>query len=458
MTVGKVPTRTLTDIANAIRQQNGTSRTYKPREMAAAVTALYGTKAGTPGVEAYKELETGVVSSKVLDAIGEAIREQNGSATRYKPSEMAAAILALEWDGGLKVRALLLSGGILEFNYLETRRSAMGGAIERSFDVDSAGYASADARPWKNIRGQVKTVRLDSSLKAAGIKSCAYWFNGFSALRTVLGFENLAGIEDATQLFTSCGELRTISATSFDPSTIKKSSSMLYGCARLVGGADGFVPKFSSGPSVLKLGAGGVLTHPEDDLRTWLNATLFADGELRIGFAKSDESAREVVASEDLCANAVYNAVQCTPWARYSGQVKNVTFAADASRPASVSLNYWFYGCTALESVTGLGQLRGVARMDHAFNTCSALAELDLRGMDPSMLTSMAYTFANCSTLAKIVVDASWELPKGCSGMSTFHNCKALVGGNGTVYDSGKTGCAMAVVDREGSPGYLTAG
>ena len=83
MAVGKVSTRALTDIANAIRQQNGTATAYRPREMAAAVAALDGTKAGTPGVEAYKELATGVVSSKVLDAIGEAIRAQNGSATRY---------------------------------------------------------------------------------------------------------------------------------------------------------------------------------------------------------------------------------------------------------------------------------------------------------------------------------------------------------------------------------------
>ena len=42
--------------------------------------------------------------------------------------------------------------------------------------------------------------------------------------------------------------------------------------------------------------------------------------------------------------------------------------------------------------------------------------------------------------------------------MGTFHNCAALVGGNGTAYDSGKTGYAMMRVDKDGQAGYLTAG
>ena len=135
-----------------------------------------------------------------------------------------------------------------------------------------------------------------------------------------------------------------------------------------------------------------------------------------------------------------------------------MAIAADASRLANVNLNYWFYGCNALASVSGMANLRGVARMDHTFNSCSALAELDLRGMSPAALASMAYTFGACTSLAKILVDADWELPKGCTGSSTFYNCKAIVGGNGTAYDSKQTTCAMCRIDREGQAGYLTAG
>ena len=225
-----------------------------------------------------------------------------------------------------------------------------------------------------------------------------------------------------------------------------------------MGGTDGFVPFQTTGASVLKLGAGGVLTDPEYEVRTWLNATLFADGELKIGFAKADATGREVLASDTLCANAKYAAIQATPWASFGKSVKRVTIAADTSRVANVNLNYWFYSCNALTSVSGMANLRGVAYMNRTFNSCSALTELDLRGMSLASLSSMLYTFGACTALERILVDADWGLPSGCTGSSTFYNCKAIAGGNGTTYDSKQTTYAMCHIDREGQAGYLTAG
>lgn len=47
MAVGTIQRSVLTDIANAIRVQNGGTDTYLPSEMAAAVLALDGTRAGS---------------------------------------------------------------------------------------------------------------------------------------------------------------------------------------------------------------------------------------------------------------------------------------------------------------------------------------------------------------------------------------------------------------------------
>lgn len=70
--------------------------------------------------------------------------------------------------------------------------------------------------------------------------------------------------------------------------------------------------------------------------------------------------------------------------------------------------------------------------MQFTFYACSALAELDMRGFDPLSLTNVNYLFGSCSALKTVLVDADWELPKsGISGMATFRNCKAIVGGNG---------------------------
>lgn len=174
--------------------------------------------------------------------------------------------------------------------------------------------------------------------------------------------------------------------------------------------------------------------------------------------AEPDAAGREAVAAGTLCANARYAAVQATPWASAAKRVQRVAIAADVLGLACVNLNYWFYGCMALTDVAGMGNLRGVARMEHAFSSCAELAELDLRGMDPGSLADLTRAFGACSALERILVDGDWELPEGCSGLSTFYGCAALRGGNGTAYDAKAAGAGMMRVDAEGRPGYLTAG
>ena len=157
-------------------------------------------------------------------------------------------------------------------------------------------------------------------------------------------------------------------------------------------------------------------TDPEYDIRTWLNATLLADGELKIGFAKTGAADRKVPASDTLCSNVKYNAIQSTPWASFNKGVRRVTITADTSRLANMNLNYWFHGCSALTSASGMANLRGVACMNHAFNSCSALTRLNLCGVSPTLLSSMLYTFGACTSLAGILVDADRELPSELLG------------------------------------------
>ena len=107
------------------------------------------------------------------------------------------------------------------------------------------------------------------------------------------GFENLSGMTSANQMFSSCTSLETIYATSFSNSGLS-GSLMFTGCARLVGGADGFVPSQTSGASVCKLGAGGVLTDPNNDARTWFWAHYYADGEGVLTATSTPDATREL--------------------------------------------------------------------------------------------------------------------------------------------------------------------
>ena len=375
MAVVTVSTSILTDIANAIRYQAGVAMLYKPREMAAAVAALDGTNAGGYQAQPYMQLESGVLSESVFSDIAAAIRGQNGESTLYAPGDMAQAILDLVWDVGVKARAMLLTDGTLEFNYRDGRSSDLG-TIVRCWEVDPAGYSSDSARPWHSVRSQVERVVFDSDFSDAGITNLAYWCTDMNHMTEVSGFEECSGATDVRQMFTSCGSLETIWATSFDNSAISSYTSVLYGCSRLVGQA-GYVPASTAGKAALSLGSSGVLTNPAQDQRTWVWAHLYDTGALEITGSSTPDATRTALASGRVCANAHYQLGSAMPWYDQRASLRTCEFKADIAVDVT-SMDYWFYTNTTLTGVTGWANVRGLASVRHAFNGCSGLASLDL--------------------------------------------------------------------------------
>lgn len=456
MAIGTIQKSVFTDIANAIRVQNGGTDTYKPSEMAAAVLALDGSKAGTT-FQAVASGGVGVVSEAVFAGIADAIRAQNGLAETYRPFEMAPAILALAWDVGVKIRALLLSDGTLEFNYRDGRSSDVTDAeVIKAWEVDPEGYPSAGARPWDADKLAVTRALIDEDMEGSGLASAAYFFHGCTNLVEVEGFGHLTTPTNMNQMFVSCRSLETIWADDFYGS-VTSSSLMFNGCSRLVG-EKGYVPAQMDNQGELHFETNGVLTRHASDQREWFRCYLYADGGLVLTAAVAPEAGREVVASGRLCANARYNSVGYQPWYVHRDKVEAVEVAADMAAYAAVNTNYWFYGHQALAEVIGMGNLHGVREMQHTFNSCRALTALDLSGMDPSVLEDLTYTFNACDALTTIWADADWALPSGVTGTQTFRQCTLLVGGAGTAWTSSAVaGSYMRIDGGAAAPGYLTA-
>lgn len=456
MSVGTIATKVLTDIANAIRQQNGANSLYAPAQLPAAVATLDGVKSGDGRIEPYKELGRGVLSDKVFAKIADAIREQNGTGARYAPDEMAAAILALEWDGGLKPRALLLSDGTFELNFLDGRRTTTDCDIVRCWNVAES-YATPSERPWNTERDSIKRVVFHESWQGSGICDYTRWFDGCTSLVDVSGFENLGSQLKLGYMFASCTGLETVYATEFDPSAADSCFGMFYGCRCLVGG-EGYVPSISEGRQMLSLGPSGALTDPGNDLREWAWCHLYADGELTIG-DEEQGNGREELANGRICLTAAYRATNFRPWYNDGDKVLKATVLPGAKSKGQTNISYWLYNCGNCAAVEGLGNLAHVQEMDQAFNTCSSIEVLDFRGFDPKELTSLVYTFAGCAKLKTIYVDESWSLPDSASGSGTFLGCEALVGGQGTAYSASYTNSyRWFSIDRgEDDPGYLTA-
>lgn len=464
MAAGKIATSVLIDIANAIRQQNGGALKYRPAELAAAVEALDGTKQGEALVAEYPGFAEGLVPEQVFTDIAAAIRKQKGQDAKYRPGEMAAAILALSWKMVAKPRAMLFEDGWFEMNFVDAVPTGHG-ACKGVWDLKLDGYASDSERPWHTMRQKVKQACIHYTLLDKGVKSTAYWFANMTNLMYVNSFNSIVGVEDTTRMFSGCTTLYSIFTSSvFDTFAIAKSTAMFDSCYRLVGHR-GYVPASTDDARALNAGDNGALSYDGPTyMLAWRNGYLFDDGEVVISREQPERPGRTMVASSMICPEASYRSILAMPWGRNAKQVKKLTIEDGVQVEDSVcSLNYWFYGCSELESADGLAGLGSFGEMKHAFNACTKLASVDLRGVSAESLTSLFYTFAGCKALKTILVDAGWKLPEGIdwsgnAGAQTFMSCSALVGGAGTAWDAKKVSGAMAVVDAEGSPGYLTAG
>ena len=75
MAVGTVSKALLTEIANAIREQNGQQARYMPLEMSSRVLEMDGTREGA-GLVAAPEAGTGILSEVVFELLADAIRTQ----------------------------------------------------------------------------------------------------------------------------------------------------------------------------------------------------------------------------------------------------------------------------------------------------------------------------------------------------------------------------------------------
>ena len=120
------------------------------------------------------------------------------------------------------------------------------------------------------------------------------------------------------------------------------------------------------------------------------------------------------------------------------------------------NINYMFRNCKLTSLDISMFNITKVNEMYGVFRYCSQLTTLDLSGFNTTNATIMKYLFDGCQALKSIIVDSNkWKTDNVTSSNSEnlFLNCTALVGEDGTTYNSSS-------VDKEnahtGDGGYLT--
>ena len=95
---------------------------------------------------------------------------------------------------------------------------------------------SEEAWEWNNtIKPIITTVTIDASCNNYNGTSLHVLFDGFSALTTINGLENLntVGVQDMEYMFAHCSSLTSLDLSSFNTASVTTMSNMFNGCSKL---------------------------------------------------------------------------------------------------------------------------------------------------------------------------------------------------------------------------------
>ena len=122
------------------------------------------------------------------------------------------------------------------------------------------------------------------------------------------------------------------------------------------------------------------------------------------------------------------------------------------------SMGGMFSSCSGLTSLDVSGfNTANVTNMSAMFSSCSGLTSLDVSGFNTANVTNMRYMFSGCSSLTSIYVGDGWNTDIVREDEFMFYDCRNLVGGAGTTFNSSYIDATYAHIDGGASnPGYFT--
>ena len=120
----------------------------------------------------------------------------------------------------------------------------------------------------------------------------------------------------------------------------------------------------------------------------------------------------------------IENSRSTQPWRDVAERIVSVSVADAGVAPKS--LYAWFFGCSSLTSVDLRGlDTSGTTTMAFMFSRASALESIDLSMLDTSSCTDFSDVFQDCTSLKEIDM-TGWDTSKGTTFAQMLFNCKSL--------------------------------
>ena len=413
----------------------------------------------------------------------------DGFKTEYDFATAVNANLTLyaKWNSPLAKAVIEDGGATLRFVFDMVNYGTKGTDWFSVADAEAIDPVSG-FMPWAGCASSVTKVIFDSSFAGFKPRHCGGWFWYFSSLASVEGLENL-DVSKATSLarmFMGCSSLTSLDLAGFDTSCVTDMRGMFYGCTSLkrIAVGDKFVTTSVTASdgmfydcTSLKGGSGTAYSSEHVDAEyARIDGGTGAPGYFTIVMAKAvvqndGKTLRFVYDGEnygtkdtDWFSVAEGETINPTsedvPWYVKRTTVTKVVFDKSFAVYQPTSVASWFYNFTKLTSVEGVRYWdTSKAKNFYAlFTRCSGLTTLDIAGLRTAGATSLESFFNGCTSLKTIYVDSNFVVSEGMNSNNMFKDCTSLVGGAGTVFDSGKTNREYAYIDYgTARPGYFTA-
>ena len=342
------------------------------------------------------------------------------------------------------------------------------------FDDSFADYCPYKTSEWFRGCSNLEEIKGISNLNTEYVTDMRYMFYGCSSLTNldVSGFKT-DKVKDMRRMFSGCSSLTSLDVSGFKTDSVMDVRYMFSGCSSLTNlDVSGFKTDnvtdmrfmFYGCSNLTSLDVSGFKTDSVMDVRymfsgcsslTSLNVSGFkTDNVTSMGSMFEDCSS---LTSLDVSGFKTGNATDM----RYMFYGCSSLTSLDVSgfkTGNATSMICMFYGCSSLTSLDVSGfKTDNVTSMGCMFYDCSSLTSLDLSSFKTDNVTSMYCMFYGCSSLTIIYAGNGWSTGNVTLDDGMFYNCINLVGGQGTVYDSGHTDHTYARFDDgTDAPGYFT--
>ena len=314
----------------------------------------------------------------------------------------------------------------------------------------------------------------------ANVTDMSSMFNSCSGLTSLhLNGWNTANVTDMFYMFLRCSSLTSLDLSGWDTGKVKTMTSMFSGCSNLETVYVG--SKWSTERLLTYNQADSYLFSNCTKIKGERGTTYHAD-HIDADYAHVDGGSSnpgyftrgvETYAMYDngvltfchdnqrtVCTGTTYDVTRGEQaWIDVRASVTKVIIDESFQTVRPTTTFSWFRGMANLTEIEGLQYLNTsqVDDMRNMFYQCAKLTSLDLSSFDTKNVTGMAFMFRDCSQLTTIYASEGWNTDKVKTSSTMFTNCTALVGGEGTAYNSNHTGLDYARIDGgPSSPGYLT--